>query len=536
MSVVNSLGLGGVNSVALRGLTGPTGRGISTIEQGTGLSLDITYTDGTVDNVGLTNLFNPNDTVADTLADNATFTGNVLINGTNSTTKLKIDDSLNNNIFKVDTDNNIVESTGLLRSKGLEVKDSNDATAFQITEYSDFGEATFNISTLLSSLHILDVNSDSFFSAIYETGKVKIFGADISDKFRVEDSSNIKQFSINTATGETTTKNNTLDNGSGNTTTVGTSTIQGTNSSSKFKVSDNSSVSIFNVNTSTGATTTKNNTLDDGSGNSVLVGNNVIQGSNSSTKLMVRNSSNYPVIAVDTIDKFLLIGSNTSTKLRLFVDDTSNSFGMAFNVGKNFTTMDNVNIGSFAWTAWAGDGGNPPNLGLMITNGNIGAPTAYVYFQPTVIWPARNNISLGKNSSSNSWANIYSQTSVVVTSDRNHKNTIEDETLGVDFINSLKPRSFKLNNGTNGRKHHGLIAQEVLDTLNEFSIPTSDFAGYISSNNEITKVSNNDEFNINPSTYYSLRYEEFIAPMIKAIQELSAKCDSLQQQINDLSG
>jgi hypothetical protein len=69
------------------------------------------------------------------------------------------------------------------------------------------------------------------------------------------------------------------------------------------------------------------------------------------------------------------------------------------------------------------------------------------------------------------------------------------------------------------RTHYGLIAQDVKQTLDEIGIPTKDFAGYVAGDVE------NDEV-------LGLRYEEFISPMIKAIQELSQKVNNLEAQIS----
>ena len=66
------------------------------------------------------------------------------------------------------------------------------------------------------------------------------------------------------------------------------------------------------------------------------------------------------------------------------------------------------------------------------------------------------------------------------------------------------------------RKHHGLIAQEVKSVMDELGVDTNDFAGYVDANisGDVDKL--------------FLRYTEFIAPMIKAIQELSAKVEALE--------
>lgn len=76
--------------------------------------------------------------------------------------------------------------------------------------------------------------------------------------------------------------------------------------------------------------------------------------------------------------------------------------------------------------------------------------------------------------------------------------------------------SYKLNNKS--RTHYGLIAQEVKTTLDSLSVNTQDFAGYVD-----PSVTNDDD-----SGPLGLRYSEFIAPIIKAIQELKEEIEKLK--------
>ena len=140
--------------------------------------------------------------------------------------------------------------------------------------------------------------------------------------------------------------------------------------------------------------------------------------------------------------------------------------------------------------------------------------------------------------SSYRWATVYATTGTINTSDIREKYNIENSDLGLDFINDLRPVSFKLLVGStesgideNGNKvilnttpgvrnHYGLISQEVKSVLDEHT--TRDFAGFI--------LEDKDD----PDSAQMLRYTEFIAPMIKAIQELSAQVISLTAEVNDL--
>ena len=128
--------------------------------------------------------------------------------------------------------------------------------------------------------------------------------------------------------------------------------------------------------------------------------------------------------------------------------------------------------------------------------------------------------------SGNRWDDVRAtNTSIVASSDRNVKNTIVESDLGLDFVNKLKPVSYKLNVGKSGRTHYGLISQDIEDLLPEFSKTAMDFAGFCK--DTITVDSDMNELET-PKVEYSLRYGEFISPMIKAIQELSAKVAALE--------
>jgi hypothetical protein len=143
-----------------------------------------------------------------------------------------------------------------------------------------------------------------------------------------------------------------------------------------------------------------------------------------------------------------------------------------------------------------------------------GSPTKR--FRPGV----DNSFDLGD--SSRRWDDLWATNAAIQTSDRNEKNTIKETDLGLDFINKLKPVSYIWNNKT--RTHYGLIAQDVQEVLEDISKDTKDFAGFIKA--DISEEKDNSKHS------YGLRYNEFISPMIKAIQELKAEIETLKTQIN----
>ena len=128
-----------------------------------------------------------------------------------------------------------------------------------------------------------------------------------------------------------------------------------------------------------------------------------------------------------------------------------------------------------------------------------------------------NTFNIG--SGSQRFDNIYATNGSIQTSDKNEKNTIVESDLGLDFVNKLKPVSFKWNKD-DGKIHYGLIAQDVEETLLDICKTVSDFGA----------VNKEDD------SPMGLGYSELISPLIKAVQELTAKNDALEARIKTLEG
>jgi hypothetical protein len=134
-----------------------------------------------------------------------------------------------------------------------------------------------------------------------------------------------------------------------------------------------------------------------------------------------------------------------------------------------------------------------------------------------------------------------------IASDKKIKENIVDTDLGLDFINSLNPVKYKFKDvdletvdnwdenksPIRTRTHYGLLAQEVKEalktahpdnyTLDAMVVHTPNEAGEY--------IGEDDEFE-----GWALRYTELISPLVKAVQELSAKNDELQSRIEELEG
>ena len=123
-------------------------------------------------------------------------------------------------------------------------------------------------------------------------------------------------------------------------------------------------------------------------------------------------------------------------------------------------------------------------------------------------------------------------------SDENLKTDIADETKGVDFLKSLRPITYKWRETVDyqtrevrpgARTHHGFIAQEVKTVLGDDSandgmwcteiIPA--VAGETGEDGTVVPAQPERE-------EQSLRYEQMVGPIVKAIQELAARVEALE--------
>ncbi len=106
------------------------------------------------------------------------------------------------------------------------------------------------------------------------------------------------------------------------------------------------------------------------------------------------------------------------------------------------------------------------------------------------------------------------QVAWTITSDEQWKENIESSALGLSFINALRPVSYVRKNDKNKTTEYGFIGQELEKTLAEFNVTNS---GIINKDDE---------------GMLSVRYNDLLAPMVKAIQELKAENKKLKAQNN----
>jgi hypothetical protein len=210
-----------------------------------------------------------------------------------------------------------------------------------------------------------------------------------------------------------------------------------------------------------------------------------------------------------------------------------------------------VSAGTTDFTLLAAPNNNPGTSFYYISGTVLGSGIVKTLNQPTRT-PINNVTCIGYQADvsgdnqiqlGNSLTTTFVYGSVQNRSDKRDKIDIKECSLGLTFINKLNPVDFKWNyredylqynyedednrciilenDGSKARKryHHGLIAQEVKEVMDEMNI---DFGGF-----QDHKINGGGDI-------LSIGYQELIAPLIKSVQELSQQVDSLKQEIETL--
>ena len=152
-----------------------------------------------------------------------------------------------------------------------------------------------------------------------------------------------------------------------------------------------------------------------------------------------------------------------------------------------------------------------------------------------------NNICIGDSAISG----FHAQVSLTVASDERDKTDFKDLDLGLDFVNDLKPYTYKwdkrVNYGDSSASDYDFSTQTPDGTHKEDWLDVGFKAqevevlekakGYDKDKKTNLLISSVDE-----GKQYGMRYEKFVPVLVKAIQELSAKNDALEARIKTLEG
>ena len=221
--------------------------------------------------------------------------------------------------------------------------------------------------------------------------------------------------------------------------------------------------------------------------------------------------------------------TNTSHGLAAMYQTTSGSSNSAFGVEalfNNTTGTDNTALGSFSGAA----------------TGNLTNTTAIGYNAMT---SASNSVAIGNSSVTSiggyaNWTNF---------SDGRFKKNITKNVPGLVFINKLVPITYTLDidgiesvrqkavtaaKGPNGARLPAISDDPVMKQATKEK-STVVYTGFVAQ--DVDQAARSIGYNFSgvdkpkddQNSFYGLRYSDFVVPLVKAVQELSAQNDSLQQ-------
>jgi hypothetical protein len=236
-------------------------------------------------------------------------------------------------------------------------------------------------------------------------------------------------------------------------------------------------------------------------------------------------------------------GFNSAYGSSALQSNISGGFNSAFGsaaLQNNTSGLQNTANGSFALQSnTAGDNNTANGHFALFSNTTGDNNTAYGAFSLQNNTTGQNNTAVGYNAQvgiatasnqvrigNTAITSASIQVSWTVTSDNRWKSNIQPSNLGLDFIKQLNPvfytrKDVKVTDGkttilestTNPTKEYGFIAQELETALNKFD------------------TKNNGIISKDDAGMYGVRYNDLIAPMVKAIQEQQAIIENQKKQI-----
>lgn len=150
------------------------------------------------------------------------------------------------------------------------------------------------------------------------------------------------------------------------------------------------------------------------------------------------------------------------------------------------------------------------NWWVDASGGSFGLSGSRFSFTTDIMPNANNGASLG--TSGFRWNDIWATNSNIQSSDRNIKKDIQYGLEEYDALfDAIKPVTFRYIDGTSGRTHMGIIAQDLEESLNELGISTQDCAAFVKAESDNPDL---------PGYDYAVRYGEFIPLLIDQVQKI----------------
>lgn len=188
-----------------------------------------------------------------------------------------------------------------------------------------------------------------------------------------------------------------------------------------------------------------------------------------------------------------LLASNGSSVGDITITSTETGIGLEFTTNRGGIRMTSAG-----------------NWWVDASGGSFGLSGSRFSFTMDIMPNANNGASLG--TSGFRWNDIWATNSHIQSSDRNIKKDIQYGLEEYDALfDAIKPVTFRYIDGTSGRTHMGVIAQDLEESLNELGISTQDCAAFVKAESDNPDI---------PGYDYAVRYGEFIPLLIYQVQKI----------------
>ncbi|MEP6737263.1 MAG: tail fiber domain-containing protein [Chryseolinea sp.] len=152
-------------------------------------------------------------------------------------------------------------------------------------------------------------------------------------------------------------------------------------------------------------------------------------------------------------------------------------------------------------------------------------------------YAAVNTASFQVRIGNNLVTDIGGQVSWSTLSDGRFKRDIKEDIAGLDFINKLRPVSYTIDRAALARSENG--SDSIGAQLKEARKSDARHTGFVAQEVEVVVKKGNYSFNgvkapESDKDHYSIRYAEFVVPLVKAVQELTAILHQQQLEIDAL--
>jgi hypothetical protein len=251
---------------------------------------------------------------------------------------------------------------------------------------------------------------------------------------------------------------------------------------------------------------------------------------------LYENTTGYYNVALGSNAMYLNVSGNFNMATGYYAlhDNTTgirNSAGGFRSMQSNTTGSNNTAKGAFAlYNITTGSYNSALGYNAGPTLGDLTNTTA---LGSQAVPTASNQVRIGNIAVTS----IGGQVSWTTFSDGRFKKDIKEDVSGLDFINHLRPVSYMVDKtGLNKFLH---VTDSSGNQEETRSTPTRQTGFVAQEVDEIVKKTGYVFYGVdapkNENDHYGIRYAEFVVPLVKAVQELSAKVEELTAQLDSKS-